>query len=218
MIQVDVTETTMVTAGIDVEYYKTEGGAADGNPTYHDGTFLDIARSTNLGADWAQDRRHSQNYFLKVDQELPNDRSLQGQLAFANVSANFLESSTWGSVDPVTGLGAGIWGAREVWDSKTTSLDLYTSGPVEFLGREHELVFGFNGFYRDYFASGYTETIDAVEYIDVRDHDPTAVPGPDSLPWVIYGDDFVPRLCNMGYSRPDVSIQPTRFTSFLVEG
>ena len=63
------------------------------------------------------------------------------------------------------------------------------SGPVEFLGREHELVFGFNGFYRDYFASGYTETIDAVEYIDVRDHDPTAVPGPDSLPWVIYGDD-----------------------------
>ena len=116
VIQADVTETTIVTAGIDVEYYKTEGGAAYGNPTYHDGAFLDIPRSTNLGADWAQDRRHSQNYFLKVDQELPNDWSLQGQLAFANVSANFLESSTWGSVDPLTGLGAGIWGAREVWE------------------------------------------------------------------------------------------------------
>ena len=50
-------------------------------------------------------------------------------------NADFLELSTYYSVDPKTGEGAGVWGTKEAWDTDSTGVDLYTSGPFKLFGR-----------------------------------------------------------------------------------
>ena len=41
---------------------------------------------------------------------------------------------------------------------------------------------GANGYQNSLLSAGYTETADAL-------HAPTKVPGPNTLPWVVYGPD-----------------------------
>ena len=53
-------------------------------PTLPDGSFVDLPRSTNLGADWAATSRDAEVAFLKLDQELPGDWELRGALNYAH--------------------------------------------------------------------------------------------------------------------------------------
>lgn len=189
VVQADLTRTTLLTAGANVNGLDGSNGAAYGLPTAHDGSDLRLPRELNLGADWADEKRLSQNYFVKLDQDLGAKWKFQAQVTEYLANADFLESSTYYSVDPKTGEGAGVWGAKEAWDTDSTGVDLYTSGPFKLFGQEHQLMAGANGYQNSLWSAGYTETVDALEWINIYNHDPLNVPGPNTLPWVVYGPD-----------------------------
>ena len=128
VVQADLTRTTLLTAGANVNGLDGSNGAAYGLPAAHDGSDLRLPRELNLGADWADEKRLSQNFFVKLDQDLGAKWKFQAQVTEYLANADFLESSTYYSVDPKTGEGAGVWGAKEAWDTDSTGVDLYTSG------------------------------------------------------------------------------------------
>ena len=70
VVQADLTRTMLLTAGANVNGLDGSNGAAYGSPTAHDGSDLRLPRDLNLGADWADEKRLSQNYFVKLDQDL----------------------------------------------------------------------------------------------------------------------------------------------------
>ena len=71
----------------------------------------------------------------------------------------------------------------------STGVDLYTTGLIKIFGREHQVTAGANGYQNSLWSAGYTETADAVQWINVYNHDPLKVPCPYTLPWVVYGPD-----------------------------
>ena len=107
---------------------------------------LTAEESSDLGANWADQDRLSQNYFVKLDQDLGTKWKFQAQVTEYLANADLLESSTYYSVDPKTGEGAGVWGAKEAWDTDATGVDLYTTGPIKIFGREHQVMAGANGY------------------------------------------------------------------------
>ena len=64
VVQADLTRTTLLTAGANVQGLDGSNGAAYGSPTAHDGSDLRLPRTLNLGANWADQDRLSQNYFV----------------------------------------------------------------------------------------------------------------------------------------------------------
>ena len=157
--------------------------------TAHDGSDLRLPREPQSRGRLGRQNRLSQNYFVKLDQDLGAKWKFQAQVTEYLANADFLESSTYYSVDPKTGEGAGVWGAKEAWDTDATGVDLYTTGPIKIFGREHQVMAGANGYQNSLWSAGYTETVDAVQWINVYNHDPLNVPGPYTLPWVVYGPD-----------------------------
>lgn len=217
VIQADLTRSTLLTAGVNLESLDGSNGAAYGNPTAHDGGDLGLPRSLNLGADWASEKRQTSNAFVKLDQQLGREWLLQGQVMKYTASADFLESSTYYSVDPETGLGAGIWGALESWDTDSTAADLFLTGPVKLFGQKHQLMAGMNGYRNNLWSLGYTETIDALQWINVYDHHPKFVPWPNSLPFAKYGPDSETQTTQYG-TFAGTRINPTDFLHVILGG
>lgn len=187
VLQADLGDDTTVTAGVDIEaIYDASNGANYGNPMYHDGSDPGLSAKTNLGADWARDERSSQTVFVRLDHRLVAEWVSTTMLTAVHRDTETLESTPWGSIDPDTGKGAQLWAAREAWESTTLVLDSFVKGPVELFGRRHELMVGVNASRYDILSDSYKESSVPIKDIDIGNHDPRDVPGPETVPWVDY--------------------------------
>lgn len=112
-----------------------------GVPAYSNYNFLNVSRSTYLGASWNHNSYYDTTAFAELDQELAYGWS--GKLAFNYLDgrSSILNGNVAGPIDPLTN--DGIQQATK-WrfNDQQESVDLFVNGPVPLFGRTHHLTFG----------------------------------------------------------------------------
>jgi outer membrane receptor for ferric coprogen and ferric-rhodotorulic acid len=139
----EITDKLKATAG-----YSRQDNLATGNMwgalplQYTDGTLIDYPVSANTGADWNYWDTKDQNGFAELSYDFAAGWSAKGTYTHKDFEENAKLLYAFGNPDPVTGLGvfgmAGKYPAKlkqDLWEASV-------SGPVELLGREHQVVFG----------------------------------------------------------------------------
>ncbi|MBL4827044.1 MAG: TonB-dependent siderophore receptor [Spongiibacteraceae bacterium] len=128
-----------------------------GIPVSAAGVHLDVPRSTFVGADWEYLKQEVNTVYLSVDHQFNNDWTLRLNTKYSNTVTDVL--GTWLMADETNGgYGHIYWAATNETDQ--LAADLFVSGPLTLLGREHELVLG---------ASSNKEEVDGESFFDCFD-------------------------------------------------
>ena len=150
----DLSPDTSVTAGYEYDYKKHKGASWGTNVPiwFADGSRSDFSRSYHPVSDWSHTTRKNHTWFASLEQNLGS-----GWHADAHYSYSDLESinsfgvlkansagSTWGFFDKDTGL-AYLNAMHSESEGKQHAFSVNLTGPFQLLGREHELIVGFNG-------------------------------------------------------------------------
>ncbi|MFD2641354.1 TonB-dependent siderophore receptor [Pseudomonas japonica] len=146
ILEADLGPQTLLTVGVDQQTTTPRGTSWTGNPVYFsDGTRTDFSRSFNPGADWSRRDFQSRTFFASLEQALANDWSLK--LSLNQMQSDHdtrLASASGGNPDRATGDGMFFYWGRWEGHRVQNNADLSLSGPFSLLGREHDLVLGFN--------------------------------------------------------------------------
>ncbi|MFT9446333.1 TonB-dependent siderophore receptor [Gluconobacter japonicus] len=124
---------------------------------YADGTRTHLSRSTNPATDWSQATRDQYTAFINYDHDFSAGWHLKvGYMRTQGSSYNNLGVAKINNAARNVGGYAGFWnqdgtGAylnalhAEYADARDNA-DVHISGPMHFLGHEHQIIFGFNGY------------------------------------------------------------------------
>jgi outer-membrane receptor for ferric coprogen and ferric-rhodotorulic acid len=153
-ILMDVADST--TLGMGFQYEKSEmKGASWGTNVpiwFADGTRTNFSRKFNPVTDWSKTEREGQTFFTSLESHFDNDWKLTSRYShtertdLSNIGIVKVNGS--GSNYPhwnQDGTGAYLNAIHQEVESKNNALDLTLSGPFRLFGRQHELMFGFNG-------------------------------------------------------------------------
>jgi len=146
ILEADLSPDTLLTVGIDQQTTTPRGTSWTGNPVYFaDGSRTNFSRSFNPGADWSRRDFQSRTYFASLEQALANDWSLKLSLnQMVSDHDTRLASASGGNPVRATGDGMFFYWGRWEGHRVQNSADLSLSGPFSLLGRQHDLVIGFN--------------------------------------------------------------------------
>lgn len=142
VLEADLGPRTLLTAS--VQHTELEAtGSWGGLPAALDGSQLDLPRSTYLGAAWNTWNRRNRQAFIELDHALGNGWKLKAQAARTQFhSAGFKQTSFSSAsttnpflVDVNTSIYDGEASSQSTWSLQAT-------GPLEVLGRRHELALG----------------------------------------------------------------------------
>ncbi|WP_417318643.1 TonB-dependent siderophore receptor [Emcibacter sp.] len=143
VLEADITEDTLIRLGASYQDNNPTASTWGGLPSWHaDGSRTNWDRSKTIGADWTSWASDNKNYYASLIHEFGNGW-------FGKVNYNRNENSSelrllylYGVPDRTTGLGLGPSPYRAEGTSKQDSIDFQIKGTYDFLGRDHELVFG----------------------------------------------------------------------------
>lgn len=190
IVEADLTPDTTVSLGYDYQDITPKGSTWGGMPLwFSDGTQAQYARSANYAQDWSHWDNTLKTAFAGIEHRFDNGWNLRG---IANQYRTQYGAELLGLIgrpDRTTGLGTFPNGAYPValaFDgrSRQNSVDVMASGPIELLGRRHDLVVGAT-------SSRRTASQDAAPFslgftpVNVYDLSP-AYPRPDfdAMAWV----------------------------------
>jgi outer membrane receptor for ferric coprogen and ferric-rhodotorulic acid len=144
VIEADLTDNTMLTIGSDYQKDKSRGAQWGGLPMFFsDGTRTNWDISTNPGAVWSRDDLSVNTYFATLEHRFDNGWKAVASFNHRRTMSDFmLGSASAGYPDPVTGAGVSQFIWKGPFNMIQNTADLKVSGPVEVLGRTHELMFG----------------------------------------------------------------------------
>lgn len=149
--EMDLSPDTLFTLGVeylnnDQRGFSTTGLPVVGSISRH-GFQYNMPRSYNGASRDSSNRQESVNTFASLEQKLASNWTLK-------VAANYLYGTrdydsiivgtTTGFLNPATGSGLNYTATKGDNTQKQRGVDIALSGPFELLGREHELVMGFN--------------------------------------------------------------------------
>jgi outer membrane receptor for ferric coprogen and ferric-rhodotorulic acid len=145
-LDIDLSRATKLTLGLDHQRIDADGQGRSGFPLLDaDGSLSSFSRSANSGANWAYSHQLHRSAFVALDHQFDNEWILK-----ANVSQSrrkyddVVGYAGGGALDTSNGSGLSLWSNRWGAEYVQNALDIYASGPFEFLGRKHELVVGYN--------------------------------------------------------------------------
>ena len=144
----DLSDTTLLTVGAEYLYNDPRGFSTTGLPMLDNkGKQLNLSRSDNPASRDSTNRQESVNAFASLEQKLDHDwtlkvaaNSMYGTREYDSV----IVGTTTGFVNSQTGAGLGYTATKGDNTQEQQGLDVSLSGPFQLLGREHELVVGFN--------------------------------------------------------------------------
>lgn len=141
ILEADVSESTLVTLGYSYQKERNSGYDWSGLPIHTDGTFYPLSRSTSLTGDWNHLDKRNTTVFTDIQHTFANDWKAVVAVNQMWSKADFLGNYTWpaGTTDQFT-----LNPRHFRYDDTQTSIDGYTSGPFQLLGRQHELIIGGN--------------------------------------------------------------------------
>lgn len=140
VIETDIAESTLLTAGIEYQDYENLHASRGGVPLlFSDGTETDFSRATNNAADWSSFERDSTNVFVSLDHSFNDDWR-------ANVAAERKQGSyddhigyIWSTTLNPDGSGGNMMSARWAADLEIDAIDAGVQGAFDWLGRKHDV-------------------------------------------------------------------------------
>ncbi|MBL4571073.1 MAG: TonB-dependent siderophore receptor [Alcanivorax sp.] len=143
VIEGDISDSTMITLGMDYMDYDPQGSTWGGIPLfYSDGGIADLDRDTNPATDWSSWAQDARTAFMHLEHQF--DSGWYGKLAYTYQENNYdaqLASAGGGTLNR-DGSGKTLWSGRFQEEKHQDTFDLYANGPFELFGRQHELVVG----------------------------------------------------------------------------
>ncbi|WP_438392380.1 TonB-dependent siderophore receptor [Caballeronia sp. DA-9] len=140
-IEADVTDTTLVRAGISYQDRTTSDPWLW--PVYTNGTHGDLPVDHYYGAGWNKDRYSSTDVFAEVHQKLAGGWSAKAVFDYQYDRSSILQSNIVGGIDPTTFIGNMAATNNHAAESKY-NFDLSAAGPYQLFGRTHQAVIGLN--------------------------------------------------------------------------
>ncbi|MCJ2188814.1 TonB-dependent siderophore receptor [Novosphingobium sp. 2638] len=144
IIEGDLTDSTVFTAGAQYQRFENDASANWGVPLFFsDGTVADLPRRSNSGSKWSEMTDSDLMVFAGLDHDLGGgwNAKLDGDYSRPEYDSTF-GSMYATTIDPVTGEGATFYTTRWASDLEQWSASLRLSGPFDLLGRSHELMLG----------------------------------------------------------------------------
>lgn len=143
VVEADLTDSTLVRAGISHQDTNPRGATWGSLPTFYtDGTLTDLPRSQTTAADWTYWNSTNQNIFATVSQDF-------GERWNLTVNYNRLRNTgdtkllyLYGGVDKATGAIESSNPYQSKGVSTQNSIDAQLKGSVNLFGRDHEIVLG----------------------------------------------------------------------------
>jgi outer membrane receptor for ferric coprogen and ferric-rhodotorulic acid len=146
VIEADVTESTLLTAGISRQYNLPRGTMWGALPlAYSDGTPTAYERSASTGANWTYWATEDTQAFGEITQQLPNDWQAKATLTRRLISSDAELLYVYGSPDATTGEGLFGYPSKYGHTERQWVGDLHATGPLTLAGRRHELMLGVSG-------------------------------------------------------------------------
>ncbi len=153
----DISSRDTLNFGFQYERTRNDGASWGTNVPiwYADGTKTNLPRSTNPAADWSQATRDQYTAFINYDHDFSAGWHLKaGYMRTQGSSYNNLgvakinnaSRGTYGGFWNQDGTGAYLNALHAEYEDARDNADVHVSGPIHVLGREHQLVFGFNGY------------------------------------------------------------------------
>ncbi|WP_062733787.1 TonB-dependent siderophore receptor [Sphingobium abikonense] len=143
VVDADLTDSTLVRAGISHQDTKPRGILWGSLPTfYSDGTLTDLPRSQTTSADWTYWSTTNQNIFATVRQEFGDRWTLSVNYNRLKNIADTQLLYLYGTVDKDTGTMDGTNPYKSSGQSIQNSFDAQLKGLVPLFGRDHEVVIG----------------------------------------------------------------------------
>ena len=156
IVDADLAPTTRLSVGYDFQETMPQGNTWGSFPLFFaDGTRTDWDRSVTTATDWSFWNKRRETAFVELRQQLGEKWSLSGSLTHRRNEEDLALFYVYGFPDRQTGEGLEPFAYREKLEINQDAADLYLTGPFRLLGREHELVVGYNGSKLDVDASEY---------------------------------------------------------------
>ncbi|MDX1679959.1 MAG: TonB-dependent siderophore receptor [Akkermansiaceae bacterium] len=145
VIEADLGPDTLLTFGHSLEANYADGnlwGAlpvafSDGTPTHYD-------VSTSTSADWSYWDNETSRTFLRLEHGLNERWKLRAEASYVHLDSDSELFYMYGTPDPSTGLGLFAYPSAFTQETHQWIYDLQVNGTFDWLGREHDLVGGFN--------------------------------------------------------------------------
>jgi outer membrane receptor for ferric coprogen and ferric-rhodotorulic acid len=137
-LEYDFTASTTLSVG--GAYQDTESVIDQGLPAYADGTLLDVARSTFIGADWNEQNTRISDAFAELEHHLDDGGLLKAAVRHLDREMLYRVARANGAVDADgdVNIQTGLYHVdRENWTA-----DTYANLPFTWLGLEHNLIVG----------------------------------------------------------------------------
>lgn len=140
-VEFDLTPQTMIS--FSTTYQHDDGPSFSGLPAYAaTGQFINAPRSTNPYPQWAYNRWQTQEYSGALEHHF--DSNWTAKISYTRR----LQDQEFKDTYPTTGIttsGDAPYARRwNNWKYDRQSLDAFVQGPIEFLGKEHEVLLGAN--------------------------------------------------------------------------
>jgi outer membrane receptor for ferric coprogen and ferric-rhodotorulic acid len=142
----EIVPNTETKIGLGLQYQQNKyraplGGPVDPRDGHGD---LGFNRSTFFADPHPNSEQESLSAFLDFEQKLPNDWLFKANYAHNRLERDDFGTSLFGNLNPETGDGFFAWRYRRAFKTEADTLDVHASGPVQILGRRHEIAFGIN--------------------------------------------------------------------------
>ena len=139
----DLSPDTMLTVGFDYQDNTPKGSSWSGSfPLVNsNGSINKMSRSYNNGTRWSSWEQNTRTAFAMLEHDLGDGWVTKFQLDH-KINSYHADLGSIQFVEPQSDGTASINGQKYTGDTKSTSADLYATGPFSLFGREHELVVG----------------------------------------------------------------------------
>ncbi|WP_447595376.1 TonB-dependent siderophore receptor [Aquipseudomonas campi] len=143
IMEFDLSPDTLLTVGADYQDNIPQGSSWSGTfPLVNsNGSINKMGRSYNNGTTWSAWEQYTRTAFAMLEHELGDGWVTKLQLDH-KINSYHAELGSIQFVEPQADGTAEINGQKYTGDTKSTSADLYASGPFSLFGREHDLVLG----------------------------------------------------------------------------
>lgn len=143
VVEADLTDSTLVRAGISHQDTKPRGATWGSLPTFYtDGTLTDLPRSQTTAADWTYWNSTNQNIFATVRQDFGDKWNLTVNYNRLRNTGDTQLLYLYGGVDKATGTMDGTNPYKSKGVSTQNSIDAQLKGEFNLFGRDHEVVLG----------------------------------------------------------------------------
>lgn len=162
VVEADLTDSTMLTIGYDVQKNYDNGSTTGSLPAFYtDGRTVEFDRDTNAADRWTWRNQETQRAFAELAHTFDNEWMIKGVVSSRDYRSRELISGIsseaiqpdgsishgfiGGNIDPETGeVNNNGVAAKFNTTSKEEGVDLYARGPFTLGGRVHEAVFGYS--------------------------------------------------------------------------